>query len=578
MATASSPYGSSRAEGVSQCRECGAGLADDQRYCVECGERRGPLAPAIATLIGASPTKAAGFAEADGGELEAAELEAGELEAEAGEHAPAWLPELPPSVAALAVVALLAFGVLAGSAVAPAGRSVAAAPILVALSPSGTAQAPAAASSTEAPPPAAAEATPAEAPAETRVVTVQSGATPSGKTPGSQGGGAPGGGTTPALPPITHVFMIVLSDQGFNAAFAPRSQATYLAKTLTGQGELIDSYYAVTGGELANEIALVSGQGPTPQTAANCPQFTDIAPGALGAQGQVLGAGCVYGAQTPSLASELVANGSEWKAYVEGIGDGGASTPSTCRHPPVGGADPAQLPAPGAPFVTWRDPFVYFHSVIDNATCAGSVVGLEQLAPDLNTPPKTPALAYIVPDRCHDGSEEPCAPGQPAGLAAADGFLRQIVPEIERSSAYKTGGLIAITFDQAPQSGPAADSTGCCTSSPFPNLPAAATAPTGALGATGATGATGASGAPGATGATGETGPSSLVEPGGGQVGLLLISKYVKPGSINVTGQYNHFSLLASIEDLFGVTRLGYAGAPGVLAFDRSVYNAGAHP
>jgi len=52
----------------------------------------------------------------------------------------------------------------------------------------------------------------------------------------------------------------------------------------------------------------------------------------------------------------------------------------------------------------------------------------------------------------------------------------------------------------------------------------------------------------------------------------------VKPGSVNVTGQYNHFSLLASIEDLFGVTRLGYAGAPGVLAFDRSVYNAGAHP
>jgi len=188
MATASSPHGSSRAAAVSQCRECGAGLADDQRYCVECGERRGPLAPAIATLIGASPSKAAGFAEADGGELEAAELEAGELEAGAGEHAPAWLPELPPSVAALAVVALLAFGVLAGSAVAPAGRSVAAAPILVALSPSGTAQAPAAAASAEAPPPAAAEATPAEAPAETRVVTVQSGATPSGKTPAPRAG------------------------------------------------------------------------------------------------------------------------------------------------------------------------------------------------------------------------------------------------------------------------------------------------------------------------------------------------------------------------------------------------------
>jgi hypothetical protein len=54
---------------------------------------------------------------------------------------------------------------------------------------------------------------------------------------------------------------------------------------------------------------------------------------------------------------------------------------------------------------------------------------------------------------------------------------------------------------------------------------------------------------------------------------LLLISKYVKPGSVNVTGEYNHFSLLASIEDLFGLSHVGYASAQGLLAFDSSVYN-----
>ena len=53
------------------------------------------------------------------------------------------------------------------------------------------------------------------------------------------------------------------------------------------------------------------------------------------------------------------------------------------------------------------------------------VVGLEQLAPDLAAAPKTPSLAYIVPDRCHDGSEEPCAPGQPSGLAAGRRLPRQ---------------------------------------------------------------------------------------------------------------------------------------------------------
>ena len=38
---------------VFRCEQCGAGLAHDQRYCVECGTRRGPLPAEIAGLIGA---------------------------------------------------------------------------------------------------------------------------------------------------------------------------------------------------------------------------------------------------------------------------------------------------------------------------------------------------------------------------------------------------------------------------------------------------------------------------------------------------------------------------------------------
>ena len=44
---ASSPLGTESAE---RCRRCGAALADDQRYCLECGERR---APARSALLGA---------------------------------------------------------------------------------------------------------------------------------------------------------------------------------------------------------------------------------------------------------------------------------------------------------------------------------------------------------------------------------------------------------------------------------------------------------------------------------------------------------------------------------------------
>jgi hypothetical protein len=57
-------------------------------------------------------------------------------------------------------------------------------------------------------------------------------------------------------------------------------------------------------------------------------------------------------------------------------------------------------------------------------------------------------------------------------------------------------------------------------------------------------------------------------------VGLLLISHYVKPNSEDVVAQYNHYSLLASIEQLFSLNRLGYAKNSQVPVFDSAIYNA----
>jgi hypothetical protein len=524
--------------------------------------RRGPLPLAVAELIRGTRTGTATPPDADGHEGVAGTDRAGKTRM--GPLGEALM--LPPAAAAVAVMALLAFGVIVGAAVSPVGESGALAPIVVAMSPakraSSPSQLPPPAPPMATPPPeAAAEPTEAASAPQTTIVVRAPAAGSEQPAPASS---EP---TTPTLPAITHVFLIVLSDQGFNAAFGAGSQAPYLASTLTRQGELLDNYYGVAGGELANGVGLISGQGPTMQTAANCPLYADITPGSIGAQGQVLGSGCVYPRQALTVGDQLTADGKVWTAYVEGAPGAGQARASGCSHPALGGVDPKQAPIAADPSVTWRDPFLYFHSIIDNQTCASSIVGLEQLTGDLASASKTPALAYIVADRCHDGSEPACSPGSPAGLPAADAFLRKVVPEIESSPAYKQGGLIAITFDQAPQSGPSADSSGCCLTSAYPNVPSG-------MGGAGGAGASGATGASGAAGATGSTGASSLTPAGGGRVGLLLISKYVKPGSVNVIGDYNHFSLLASIEDLFSLSRLGYAGSPGVLAFDTSVYNA----
>jgi hypothetical protein len=488
-----------------------------------------------------------------------------------------------PWAAAVAVMALLAFGVLVGAAVSPVAPSGAATPVLLAVTPAAKTVTPAtkppAVREAPTPPPKPAAAIPAvsstteAAPSitTTKTSTPREGKPRTGKGGGGGGGGGGGkekGASTPSgaatLPPIKHVFLIVLSDQSAEAAFGPSSPAPYLAKTLTGEGELLENYYATSEGELANAIALISGQGPTPQTASDCPQYTDITPGGVGAEGQALGSGCIYPRQTLTLADQLTNAGKTWKAYVEGIEAGGVGQPPSCRHPTLGETDPDNAPSIADAYVTWRNPFVYFHSLIDGAECARDDIGLGQLTVDLKAARTTPSLAYVVPDRCNDGSAVTCAPGQPTGLQTAEPFLRKVVPEIKASAAYREGGLIAVTFDQAPRTGQAADSSGCCITTTFPNLPTTVSPPTTAPSTT-----TAAPPTPPTSGASATPTPA-----GGGRVGLLLISKYVKPGTLNVAGEYNHFALLRSIENLFDLHPLGYAAAPGLLTFDSSVFNA----
>jgi phosphatidylinositol-3-phosphatase len=679
-----------------RCTACRARLAHDQRYCVECGARRGSLPRHIAGLIaaiaeqGRSATRAAG----------APVLVPPRPAATRSRWARGSTPQ--PRAVAVAVMGMLAFGVIAGSLVGGGSvESLAAAPVLLAVSPPSHATSAAA----PAPTPAATVpnggggggggggegASPAAAPAATqppaRTVTLPAPASP---TPG--GGDSSSSGLL-SLPPIKHVFLIVLSDQGFNQTFGSSSDAAYLARTLPRQGELLENYYAVAGGSLANEIALISGQGPTEQTAADCPVFTDITPGTRAAEGQVIGNGCVYPSATRTLAGQLTRAGDSWKAYVEAV----AKPASTACRPARLGSDVPQVPpASGEPYVSWSNPFVYFRSLTYGTACRKREVGLGRLARDLKTASAAPSLSYIVPTPCDDGSDQPCRPNAPSGLAPAETFLRRVVPEIERSAAYKANGLIAITFDQAPQTGPLMDPSSCCDSPTYPNLPApsSTTVTTNAIGpvttptatsvtstttsttttatgttpttstttpsaptttttsttpstttttgttptttTTGTTPTTTTTGTtpstttattstpttttvltppptttgptpttPGPTTTTGGTPPTTTTSAtpttttpaattpaattpsslgggetnptgGGGHVGLLLISPYVKPGSVDVIGYYNHFSLLASIEDLFKLGHLGYASDPALPVFDASVFNA--HP
>lgn len=458
-----------------------------------------------------------------------------------------------PQVAAVAVMALLAAGVVLGSVTSPLAQSAGVASVI--LEEVGGAEAPEGE-------PETAPSSPSSSPQPTGFAS--SSQAPLAAPPEAPAAAHEPSSSPPQLPPelpeeevlpeIKHVFLIVLDGHGYQEAFGEASSAPYLAKTLAGEGKLLRNYYSVTQGGLANEIALLSGQGPTPQTAANCPEYTALVPGTVSPEGQIEGSGCIYPSTTETLPNQLTAAKLTWKAYVEDIANGeAAGQPTSCRHPALGSADPSPAPVPGDAYETWRNPFVYFAGITESPECAARDVGLDRLSTDLKKADKTPAFSYIVPNACHDGSETPCAPEQPVGLPATEGFLKTIVPEIETSPAYEEeGGLIAITFDQASQAGPAADSSSCCATPEYPNLSAVQTP---------------ASPEPAATGPVKPSG-------GGGQVGMLLISPFVTPGSVDESSYYNHFAFLRSIEELFGLEPLGYAAEPALTPFDSAVFDA----
>ncbi|MDQ6748773.1 MAG: phosphoesterase, partial [Candidatus Dormibacteraeota bacterium] len=55
-----------------------------------------------------------------------------------------------------------------------------------------------------------------------------------------------------ATPPIRHVFVIVLENEGVKTTFGPNSAAPYLAQTLKAAGAYVPNYYGVGHNSNAN--------------------------------------------------------------------------------------------------------------------------------------------------------------------------------------------------------------------------------------------------------------------------------------------------------------------------------------
>ena len=378
---------------MTSCPACEARVVPDQRYCLSCGERVGErrLDP-LALLRSRRATAAAPPAMS---ELPDAAPSRGDL----------WRGASPRTLAA-SCLGLLLGGALIGAAFAPGpARSLAAVAgqIVVVGSSSGTGStqsggptasfAPTGPITPLAPAPAE-PAAPAPAPLVEPVPEPEVPLTePPADTPQEPG---------PEKPSIGHVYLVVLpGGPGAEAAFGPEEDVaadaaqapeppvppaeppSYLRDELVPQGQLLTGYVPVGTSSLSNRLALISGQEPTPDTEAGCPDYEK----------------CLFPPEAKTLADQLSTWGLEWRAYVDGMEE-------PCRRP-----DPL-------------DPFVYFHSVVDLATCSQYVLPLDE------------------PDR-----------KAVFNLAAPSGTdqLETWVGPLLDSKPYKKDGLVVILFDNAPR-------------------------------------------------------------------------------------------------------------------------------
>lgn len=368
--------------------------------------------------------------------------------------------------------------------------------------------------------------TPAPAP---QTATPSGGATPSSSTSappsasaaptaGADSTAQPGDAAKPAGTP-RHIFVINLENKGYGTTWGDNSPAPYLSGTLRKKGVLLKNYYGIAHNSLPNYLAQISGQRPNDSTELDCHTYTEFNATGTDPDGTLQGDGCVYPEDTQTVAGQLAAQGKTWKGYMEDM-------QQPCEHPVLGEADNHIKATPEEQYSTHHNPFMYFRSITSSPDCAKNVVNFSALKDDLKSVDTTPNLAYITPNLCHDGHDGTCADGSDGGLGTADDWLKKQVPAILASPAYKQDGMLVITFDEAE-----GDTTG--PSEGDPGVPAGGTA--------------------------------------GGRVGALVLSPFAAAGTSS-DRPYNHYSLLATIEDLFHLPRLGLAGDPGVRTFGDDVY------
>ncbi|MGH3098663.1 MAG: alkaline phosphatase family protein [Streptosporangiales bacterium] len=241
-----------------------------------------------------------------------------------------------------------------------------------------------------------------------------------------------------------------------------------------------------------------------------------------------------------NIVDQLEARHIPWAAYMDAMPDPGY----------LGDAWPSE---DNELYASKHNPFILYNDIRRNPSRRDNIKPYDQMAADLDHG-RVPRYVWISPDNCnnlHGGvsepvqghAEAPCPygnandPGTDANEAAlrqkADAFLKHAVHTITESRAWTGNSVIFIVADEGDYTGQDTnagweDPSGCCDSPVLPK------------------------GDP----QIGKNWPGGVF--GGGYAPMVVVSTHGPRHSVDDT-PYNHYSMLRTVEQGFGLPYLGYA-------------------
>lgn len=322
----------------------------------------------------------------------------------------------------------------------------------------------------------------------------------------------------------THIFVIMMENHAIDEILGNTADAPY-TNQLAAQGGVAMQYYGVTHPSLPNYLALISGdtQGIwddcAPGAFITCPP-EEFQAGASYSKAQLLtpdqetsSAKVPHQFTGQTIVDQLEAKHLTWKGYMESMPGVGY----------LGDAYAHQL------YRAKHNPFVYFKNIVTNPKRFTNIVPYPQLSTDLQAD-TVPNFVFIAPNQCHDmhglspanaQAENIPQCGYPASgldhgaIQLGDAYLSQVVPQIMGSKAWSEGAALVVVWDEDDYNG----YTGCCHS------------PMGVNGTV----------------------------LGGASAPILIVPSKGASHLVEMTTQYNHYSLLATIEKEWGLDCLNNA-------------------